>query len=694
MEGHESQDEPPTKPPVLEGPDITRLQILFQNLTYTVQVKPAKKGGDTSKSILKDVSGVFEPARLTAVMGASGSGKTTLLNVLAGFYKAQDKLTGDVLVNGKAVTKEKMRRISGFVHQEDVILHTMTVREALEFAAALKLPSSMTAAQKSQRAMEVAQLLNLHKSLDSVVGSSMIKGISGGEKRRLSLGMEMVTEPAVLFLDESSSGLDSFTAFKVVHILRSVAHLHGRTVVCSIHQPSSEVFHLFDDLVVLAAGQIIYLGQVQDMVGYFGALGYHCPNYTNPADYLFMEVLNAPAAAGDDTEAAPQADGANGHGHHLPRLPHLPSLPHRHGHAAAGHDAEAGKHAAEAEAEAEAAAKAALSAAEAAHAAEEQRIASLIAAWDGSPQAAALHRSLTSRRAAEAAGISKLAESAVAPFWLQAPLLARRALLNAWRNPLVFRGKLAQTVFLSLVVGLIYLQVSDDLAGVQDRQGSLFFLVVEGLFGSVMGILTVFGSEKPVFQREFGTRLYGLPAYFISRWLVELPSHIILPVLFSCICYFMIGYQATAAHFGWFALTMVLMDNSGAALGIFVSCLFNDLSVALSVMPMFLLPLMVFSGFFVNSDTIPPYFTWIQYISPMRYGYIALAKNEFAGLQINCSPDESCPPGYNGAMVLANMGFSDKGSVGQNLGILFAMVWALLLLAYVALWLAVRRLVK
>ncbi|KAG2442858.1 hypothetical protein HXX76_002937 [Chlamydomonas incerta] len=693
MEGTESKDEPPIKPPVLEVPD-TRLQILFQNLTYTVQVKPAKKGGETSKSILKDVSGVFEPARLTAVMGASGSGKTTLLNVLAGFYKAQDKLTGDILVNGKPVTKEKIRRISGFVHQEDVILHTMTVREALDFAAALKLPSSMTAAQKSQRAMEVAQLLNLHKSLDSVVGSAMIKGISGGEKRRLSLGMEMVTEPAILFLDEPSSGLDSFTAFKVVHILRSVAHLHGRTVVCSIHQPSSEVFHLFDDLVVLAAGQVIYLGTVPDMVGYFSALGYHCPNYTNPADYLFMEVLNAPAATGEDTEAAQPAGGGQGHadGHHLPRLPHLPSLPHRHGHAAATHDAEAGKKAAEAEAEA--AAEAVISAAEAAHAAEEQRIAALIAAWGGSPQAAALHRSLTSRRYTDATGVGKHAESATAPFWLQARLLARRALLNAWRNPLVFRGKLAQTIFLSLVVGLIYLQLSDDLAGVQDRQGSLFFLVVEGLFGSVMGILTVFGSEKPVFQREFGTRLYGLPAYFISRWLVELPSHILLPVLFSCICYFMIGYQATAAHFGWFALTMVLMDNSGAALGIFVSCLFNDLSVALSVMPMFLLPLMVFSGFFVNSDTIPPYFTWIQYISPMRYGYIALVKNEFTGLQINCTPDESCPPGYDGDMVLANMGFSDKGSIGQNLGILFAMVWALLLLSYVALWLAVRRLVK
>ncbi|GFH33351.1 ABC transporter domain-containing protein, partial [Haematococcus lacustris] len=134
----------------------------------------------------------------------------------------------------------------------------MTVREALLFAAQLKLPNDMPYAEKERRAMDIAHLLNLRKSLDSIVGSALEKGISGGEKRRLSLGMEMVTNPSILFLDEPTSGLDSFTAYKVVRILSSVAYKYGRTIICTIHQPSSEVFNIFDDTIILAEGQVLF----------------------------------------------------------------------------------------------------------------------------------------------------------------------------------------------------------------------------------------------------------------------------------------------------------------------------------------------------------------------------------------------------------------------------------------------------
>jgi hypothetical protein len=141
-------------------------------------------------------------------------------------------------------------------------------------------------------------------------------------------------------------------------------------------------------------------------------------------------------------------------------------------------------------------------------------------------------------------------------------------------------------------------------------------------------------------------------------------------------------------------ITLVLLDNCGAAIGVFVSCLFNEISIALAVVPMVILPLMVFSGFFVNTNSIPPYFTWIQYLSPMRYGFIALAKNEFTGLQIECTADQACPPGYDGEDVLQQLGFTDKGSIEQNVGVLFALMVGFLLMAYVALWAAVRRLTK
>lgn len=319
----------------------------------------------------------------------------------------------------------------------------------------------------------------------------------------------------------------------------------------------------------------------------------------------------------------------------------------------------------------------------------------MLGAWAASPEAALLQSSLDAREGSTTmladTGISKGAEHEKAGWWTQFNLLSARCARNMWRNQLIIKGKAAQTIFLSLVIGLIYLQIPNDLVGVQDRQGSLFFLVVQALFGSVMGALTTFGTEKVVFQREYRSDMYGLSSYFCSRWVVDLPSHIILPIISSAIVYWMIGYQADASKFWWFTLIMILMDNAGQAIGIFVSCLFNDMNMALTVMPMILLPLMVFSGFFVQSDSIPPYFSWIQWISPMKYGFVALCLNEFTGLNIYCTTAQNCAPGYNGETVLSNLGFLvGKGSIGFNCGLLAVLWMGFTGFAFVALWNATR----
>ncbi|MEW5304769.1 MAG: hypothetical protein WDW36_007357 [Sanguina aurantia] len=629
------------------GGEAPRMQIVFRDLVYKVQVKEKGKKGLVTREILRGLNGVIQPSRATAVMGASGAGKTTLLNILAGHVGGAASVTGSISVNGETVTPERMRLISGFVHQEDVILETMTVREALLFAAMLKLPGSMPTREKLGRALDIAEMLNLKKSLDSIVGNSLIQGISGGEKRRLSLGMEMITNPSILYLDEPTSGLDTYTSYKVAKILSSVSHRHHRTVVCTIHQPSSDIFHEFDDLIVLAEGQILYQGLAEKMVEYFGSIGYVCPHYTNPADYLFMDILNTSTKGNDAafdfmTRASAQD---------------LVALE--------GHKARV-------------------------KSAEEGRMSELVASWHKSAAGKDIAQMMADPKMLITTGISSQALQQQASIPLQFHLLALRSGKNMWRNSLILKAKLAQTVFLSVIVALIFLHIKPDLVGVQDREGSLFFIVVSGIFSSLTGTLTVFGAEKVVFTREYGSRMYSLFAFFSSRWLVELPTHIILPIVSSCIMYWIIGYQNTATKFWWFALANVLIDNCGAALGMFVACLFNDIAVALAVMPMFMMPLMIFSGFFVNMDSLHPYFHWIPYISPMRYGFIVLAQNEFSGLVINCSPEQKCAPGYSGESVISLLGFDSVGGIEQNLGILFAMMCGLIFLAYIALWNAVR----
>jgi ATP-binding cassette subfamily G (WHITE) protein 1 len=191
------------------------VEIVFKNLNYSVfLVEKIKKGFmkrekiEKEKVILKNISGVFKAGRLTAVMGASGAGKTSLLNLIAGEVN-KGAVSGDILVNGEAVIGRAIKKISGFVFQDDVILATMTVREAIAMSATLRLPNSISAEQKMKKVDDLIKTLNLTKCQNTVIGNAQIKGISGGERKRTAMAMELITDPGVLFLDEPTSGLDT-----------------------------------------------------------------------------------------------------------------------------------------------------------------------------------------------------------------------------------------------------------------------------------------------------------------------------------------------------------------------------------------------------------------------------------------------------------------------------------------------------
>jgi len=285
-----------------------------------------------------------------------------------------------------------------------------------------------------------------------------------------------------------------------------------------------------------------------------------------------------------------------------------------------------------------------------------------------------------------------------ASFRTQFDLLSQRAFRNAWRNKLMLKGRFAQTIFLSVLIGLIYLQLGADQQGIQNREGSLFFVAVNGVMTSTMGVLSIFAAEKTVFIREFESGLYRLPAYFLSRTFVEFPFKVFFPVIGGTILYWVIGYQAVASKYLIMVFTMVILENCGTALGIFVASFFAEIAVALAVVPMCLMPLMIFSGFFVNSTTSPAFLQWIKYISPMKYAFVALIKNEFTGLEIHCphpangtaSSSQPLCPYQHGEQVISVLGFDDQGTIAVNLIVLACMYFILLLLAYGALWRQLR----
>uniref|UniRef100_A0A674P4V8 ATP-binding cassette, sub-family G (WHITE), member 2a n=1 Tax=Takifugu rubripes TaxID=31033 RepID=A0A674P4V8_TAKRU len=247
-------------------------------------------------------SGIMKPG-LNAIMGATGSGKSSFLDILAA-RKDPAGLMGEVLING-APQPPNFKCLSGYVVQDDVVMGTLTVRENLNFSAALRLPTYVTQKEKQQKVNKLIEELGLGRVADSRVGTQLIRGISGGERKRTNIGMELIIDPSVLFLDEPTTGLDASTANSVLLLLKRMAK-NGRTIILSIHQPRYSIYRLFDSLTLLVNGKQVYHGPAQRALAYFSDIGYTCETHNNPADF-FLDIIN-----GDMTAVANSREGCDG----------------------------------------------------------------------------------------------------------------------------------------------------------------------------------------------------------------------------------------------------------------------------------------------------------------------------------------------------------------------------------------------
>ncbi|CAA7402165.1 unnamed protein product [Spirodela intermedia] len=284
-EGEEAQStsedpEAPAGPGSAGGvPPVT---IRWSNITCTL----SDKRGKVVRFLLTEVSGEAKPGRLLAIMGPSGSGKTTLINVLAGQLTASPRLhlTGYLDVNGQPRSGGEYK--IAFLRQEDLFFSQLTVRETLSLAAELQLPDGLSAEARDEYVNKLLFRLGLINCADSIVGDTKVRGISGGEKKRLSLACELIASPSLIFADEPTTGLDAFQAEKVMETLQQLA-LDGHTVICSIHQPRGSIYSKFDDIILLSEGSVVYMGPAkEEPLSYFAKFGYQCPDHVNPAEFL------------------------------------------------------------------------------------------------------------------------------------------------------------------------------------------------------------------------------------------------------------------------------------------------------------------------------------------------------------------------------------------------------------------------
>jgi ATP-binding cassette subfamily G (WHITE) protein 1 len=261
-----------------------KLDVEFQDLSYSVRDSNAKGGW---RQILNSLNGKFRCGELTAILGPSGAGKSSLLNILAGFVTSGVK--GIVKVNDQPRNMKLFNKLSSYIMQEDMIQPRLTVKEALTYAACLKLSSHIEYSVKLAVVDEVVDLLGLDKCVDT-----LSEHLSGGQRKRLSVALELVNNPPVIFLDEPTTGLDNFAIKQCIHLLKNISQL-DRTVVCTIHQPPSSLFQFFDQVYIVADGYCVYNGSPTELVPFFAVAGYSCPPNNTPADYMIELVHSQPS---------------------------------------------------------------------------------------------------------------------------------------------------------------------------------------------------------------------------------------------------------------------------------------------------------------------------------------------------------------------------------------------------------------
>uniref|UniRef100_A0A8C6TK45 ATP-binding cassette, sub-family G (WHITE), member 2a n=1 Tax=Neogobius melanostomus TaxID=47308 RepID=A0A8C6TK45_9GOBI len=576
------------------------------------------------------LSGIMKPG-LNAIMGATGSGKSSFLDVLAA-RKDPSGLSGQVLIDG-APQPPNFKCLSGYVVQDDVVMGTLTVRENLRFSAVLRLPASISRQEKEEKVERLIQELGLGKVADSRVGTQMIRGISGGERKRTNIGMELIIDPSVLFLDEPTTGLDASTACSVLLLLKRMAN-HGRTIILSIHQPRYSIYRLFDNLTLLVNGKQVYHGLAPDALDYFSDIGYTCEPHNNPADF-FLDVIN-----GDSTAVARNNPDNND--------PDLPSS----------------------------------------QAIEDKLVQEYKTCNSYRQTKAELGKELQHIPIPGRQSLTTVRSRTITyntGFFTQFRWVLHRTFWNLALNPQTSVAQVLVTAFLALVVGALFFDASFDQTGVQNRFGALFFITVNQCFGSLSSA-ELFITERKLFVHEYISGYYRVSVYFLSKVLADIISLRTIPaVVFTCIIYYMIGLKDTGAAFILFMFTVALVAYTATSMSLAISADQNVVAIANLYMTISFVFMMIFAGLLVNLPSIAEWLVWLKYLSIPRYGFAALQINEFVGLEF-CETKNTTTRCESGELILEKQGV-DYSSWGlwQNHVALLVMNVIFLSIAYLKL---------
>ncbi|BDA40539.1 Pleiotropic drug resistance protein 1 [Coccomyxa sp. Obi] len=557
-------------PGVKEGKGMvlpfTPLSLTFHHLNYYVDLpkglstdpdkagpRTVEVGGRKMLQLLNDCSGAFRPGILTALVGSSGAGKTTIMDVLAG-RKTTGKIEGDVRVSGYPKVQETFARIMGYVEQSDIHSPNITVLESLVYSARLRFGKEVERNVVYAFVQEVMELVELESLCQALVGKPGLSGLSVEQRKRLTIAVELVANPSIIFMDEPTSGLDARAAAIVMRTVRNTVNT-GRTVVCTIHQPSIDIFEAFDDLLLLkSGGNVIYHGSLgknsSRLISYFEAIP-NVPKLTeglNPATWMLqVSTPGMESTIGVDFGQIYRSSELYKQNEALIEELSIPP-----------------------------------------------------------PGSQPLHFE------------TKYAQNALSQF--------RLIFWKFWQSYLrdvPYNGtRFIFATVLAVLFGLILLNVNHKKDTIQDVGNILGSLYLSMLFLGIINSRTVqpvAANERAVMYRERAAGMYSELPFASAQCLIEVPYNLLQSLIFSCISYFMLGFDHTAAKFFWYVLVIFLTLNLMTFYGVMAVYVTPDLAFGSVISGFFYSFWNLFAGFLIGVNQMVPWWKWYWYINPISW---------------------------------------------------------------------------
>ncbi|PIA52923.1 hypothetical protein AQUCO_01000645v1 [Aquilegia coerulea] len=598
---NEGEDKLPVSQPhqVIEMNDNGRalpFVLSFSNLTYSVKTRGKmsfptffgrkkilggaadtlgleRKVSTNTKTLLNDISGEARDGEILAVLGASGSGKSTLIDALANRI-AKGSLKGSLTLNGEALETRLLKNISAYVMQDDLLFPMLTVEETLMFSAEFRLPRSLSKSKKKARVQALIDQLGLRAAAKTVIGDEGHRGVSGGERRRVSIGIDIIHDPIILFLDEPTSGLDSTSAFMVVKVLQRIAQ-SGSIVVMSVHQPSYRILSLLDRLIFLSRGHTVFSGSPANLPPFFAEFSHPIPENENRTEFALDFIRELEQTPGG-TKSLVEFNKAWQSKKNPCDL-------------------------------------------------QTNRFRSL-------SLKDAISASVSKGKLVSGARNSSSTTSTVStfanPFWIEMVVLSRRSMLNSRRMPELFGTRLGAVLVTGFILATMFWQLDNSPRGIQERLG-FFAFAMSTTFYTCAEALPVFLQERYIFLRETAYNAYRRSSYVLAHSIISVPSLVFLSIAFASTTFWAVGLAGGVSGFVFFFLTILAAFWAGSSFVTFLSGIIPHVMLGYTIVVAVLAYFLLFSGFFINRDRIPDYWIWFHYMSLVKYPFEGVLQNEF-----------------------------------------------------------------